>query len=265
MDRGIVLVENLSIGDIPNTPQNSNADNLTLNPSRNILLKYAQVYGWPISFAQEQKGQLIQNIFPVKKTENQQISTSSKVELGLHTETAFHPYKPTAVLLLCLRGDPNAVTTYAYVDEIVKHLEPSAIDALTKLWFTTSIDDSFRTNGESDMELTCSVLRDKFQRNINADRFFEITYDEVLMKGINDEAIDALEHLKNAIKNCTREIVLKAGDLLIINNRTTVHGRRPFDARYDGTDRWVQRILAIETLPPPTHRNGYKIITKFGK
>ena len=85
------------------------------------------------------------------------------------------------------------------------------------------------------------------------------------MKGINDEAIDALEHLKNAIKNCTREIVLKTGDLLIINNRTTVHGRRPFDARYDGTDRWVQRILAIETLPPPTHRNGHKIITKFGK
>jgi hypothetical protein len=159
MDRGIVLVENLSIGDIPNTPKNSNFNNLTLNPSRNILLKYAQVYGWPISFAQEQKGELIQNIFPIKKTENQQISTSSKIELGLHTETAFHPYKPTAVLLLCLRGDPNAITTYAYVDEIVKHLEPSVVDTLTKLWFTTSIDDSFRTNGESDMELTCSVLR----------------------------------------------------------------------------------------------------------
>ena len=63
MDRGIVLVENLGIGDIPNTPKNSNFNNLTLNPSRNILLKYAQVYGWPISFAQEQKGQLIQNIY----------------------------------------------------------------------------------------------------------------------------------------------------------------------------------------------------------
>jgi len=265
MDRGIVLVENLSIGDIPSTPKNSNFNNLTLNPSRNILLKYAQVYGWPISFVQEQKGELIQNIFPIKKTENQQISTSSKIELGLHTETAFHPYKPTAVLLLCLRGDPNAITTYAYVDEIVKHLEPSVVDTLKKLWFTTSIDDSFRTNGESDMELTCSVLRNNFSKNVKAEQFFDITYDEVLMKGINDEATDALIHLKNAIKNCTREIVLKTGDLLVINNKTTIHGRRPFDARYDGTDRWVQRILAIDTLPPASHRDGHVIITKFGK
>jgi L-asparagine oxygenase len=55
--------------------------------------------------------------------------------------------------------------------------------------------------------------------------------------------------------------VLEAGDLLIIDNNKTIHGRKPFQPRYDGTDRWVQRMLVRKELPPREQMNGHIVIT----
>lgn len=258
MNRDITLIEGIDVGQVPPTPTTGSIDPTFLTKTRSILLGHATAFGFPISFSQEQNGAVTQNVFPIQNTESMQISTSSKVELGLHTETAFHRFKPSAILLLCLRGDPNAVTTYAYVDDIAKQLKPATLSTLTRLWFTTSIDESFRTNGERDMEITCSILdevvsdtTDRYASRINP--IYNICFDEALMKGTNEQAIEALGQLQDAVKYCTRQIVLKTGDLLVLNNKTTIHGRRPFTARYDGTDRWVQRMLVIDSIPPSSY------------
>ena len=240
----VTLIQGTDIGDIPPTPT-KRGFNLSLSKPRKILLKAASDYGFPISFTQEQNGALIQNVYPVQNTETQQISSSSKVELGLHTETAFHRYKPTMVLLLCLRGDSKAITTYADIDEIVKHLSPEVLYTLTKPWFTTTVDESFRTNGEDDMEIVCSILKE----NQDTPKY-AICYDEALMKGLNEQATNALSELKQAIGKSTQEITLSTGDLLIMDNTRVIHGRLPFQARYDGSDRWLQRVFAINQLPP---------------
>ena len=221
----VTITREMEIGDVPRTPTKQ-WFNLTLNKPRKILLEAASSYGFPIAFTQ-------------------QISSSSQSQLGLHTETAFHLYKPTMVLLLCLRGDSTAVTTYADVSEIVKHLSPEALYTLTKPMFTTSVDESFRTNGESDMEIVCSILKENPETTT-----YEICYDEALMKGQNEQATNALGELKQAIDKSIQEITLDTGDLLIMDNTRVVHGRLPFQARYDGTDRWLQRVFAINQLPP---------------
>jgi L-asparagine oxygenase len=240
----VTITRGIDVGDVPRTPTKQ-WFNLTLTKPRRILLEAASFYGFPIAFTQEQNGALIQNVYPAKNTETQQISSSSKVELGLHTETAFHRYKPTAVLLLCLRGDLNAVTTYADVTEIVRHLSPETLTILTKPMFTTSIDESFRTNGESDLEIVCSILKESQETPT-----YEICYDEALMKGLNEQATNALGELKQAIDKSIQEITLDTGDLLVMDNTRVIHGRLPFKARYDGTDRWLQRVFAINQLPP---------------
>ena len=263
----ITLFKNLEIGVIPPTPGKDSSELLsTANTiqASNLILEYAKKYGSPISYAQEQNGRLIQDIFPIQKTETQQISSSSKVDLQLHTETAFHPYKPDNLLLLCLRGDPDASTTYALLDEIMTELSADTIDVLTKPWFTTSIDDSFRVNGERDMHLTLSVLRSKIDLETQKTSY-EITYDAALMQGTNSDAIDALEKLTDAISKKVRDVTLDYGDLLVFDNRTMIHGRRAFKPRYDGTDRWLKRVLTIRTTPPRSHIEGHTIITKFGK
>lgn len=255
----ITLYESVEIGVVPPTPAQPYFQSSLLFYAQQTLLQYAGKFGYPISYIQEQQGSLIQNIVPVHKTETQQISTSSKVELGLHTETAFHPYKPDYVMLLCLRGDHKAITTYANLSDILKQLDLHTRRVLKQKWFTTGIDISFRTNNEPDQEIPISIVDE-------LDGMLTLTYDELLIKGTNDLAKEALEKVSKAIKNCTQEITLKTGDLLVIDNRKMIHGRKPFQPRYDGTDRWVQRMLVRKQMPPADQLNGRIVLTRiFGK
>jgi alpha-ketoglutarate-dependent taurine dioxygenase len=254
----IRLYKNVEIGEVPETPATPlTAKDSTLTATES-LISYSVGLGYAISYIQEQQGRLVQNIVPVHKTEYEQISTSSKVQLALHTETAFHPYKPDYVMLLCLRGDPTAVTTYADVDEIVSYLDDETITHLQKDWYLTGVDKSFRSNGEDYCEFKLPVLT-------KVEDGFNLIYDEDLMKPTTLFADAALENLSKAIDKSVKEIVLETGDLLVIDNNKTIHGRKPFQPRYDGTDRWVQRMLVRKQKPPTKEINGHTVITKFEK
>jgi alpha-ketoglutarate-dependent taurine dioxygenase len=263
---GITIYRNQRIGEIPPTPATSIIDDSVTPDSVKVLREYGSILGYPVSYVQEQNGRLIQNLVPVHKTEYQQISTSSKVELEMHTESSFHPFRPSYVLLLCLRGDEAVATTYADDFDIVPKLSNEAISILQKKWFTTQIDQSFRSDGQPDVHIHTPILE-----KTNTDwMVWKITYDSWFMKAVGDgsdesrsQAERALQEMRDAVNSSTKEVVLKTGDLLVINNDCTVHGRKPFQPRYDGTDRWVQRMLVIRDMPPSEHIDGHVITTKF--
>ena len=256
----VVLYENIEIGNIGPTPSSFIVDDdSTLSIAKKSILDFGKSRGLPIAYKQEQFGQLIQHILPIFNAEDKQVSTSSKSTLQLHTETAFHPYKPSFVLLLCLRGDSQAITTYADIEDIAPKLKTETVELLQKPFFTTRVDESFRTNGGKDIEFTLPILRK------NKSSSFDITYDEYFMRGVTRESQAALDELSDVISESTKEIILKSGDLLVIDNKTTIHGRKPFVAKYDGTDRWVLRLLVIDYAIPYQHLNKNTIITNFGK
>lgn len=233
------LIPGVEIGEVPQTPATPLTAKLTPKADRALLL-HALRLGYPVGYAQEQDGLVIQNIVPVHKLETQQISSSSKVELEMHTETAFHPHMPHWVLLLCMRGDSKAETTYAIKDEILEKLDDSVISVLKTDSFYTTIDDSFRTKNEPNAFIRKQILSDDEQKFI---------YDSSAMKPLSEDAERALALLGEAVIKSQRSIVLQTGDLMIIDNYTMVHGRKPFQARYDGTDRWLKRCLVVDHLP----------------
>jgi len=218
-----------------------------------FLLSYAKKYGTPVGYDRERNGAMVQNIFPDRKEAKSQISSSSSVVLQMHTEAAFHPYKPDWILLACVRGDKRAATTFATLDDILYELDESSMWELRKPDFMTTVDKSFRTKGEPD--------REYIVRPLVGSGDWVLTYDADLMRPLTDHAAKAFGKLGSAIKKRTRKIVLDAGDILVINNRTTVHGRNSFKARYDGTDRWVKRVLMRETMPPPRKTKDGVILT----
>ena len=58
------------------------------------------------------------------------------------------------------------------------------------------------------------------------------------------EALGAYERLQRAMAERVGfgvELGLDGNDMLLLNNRSAVHGRVGFAARYDGKDRWLQR------------------------
>ena len=64
----------------------------------------------------------------------------------------------------------------------------------------------------------------------------------------DEEAQAALDSLVKSIDENLTDLVIQPGDVLFIDNYRTVHGRRPFAARYDGQDRWLKRINIARDL-----------------
>lgn len=253
---GVSVYDDIVIGFVPSTPATPCGEEVSTLTADDSLIEFAMTLGYPVGYVQEQEGRIIQNIVPVHKTEHGQISTSSKSELALHTETAFHPYKPDYVLLLCVRSDPSAETTYANLDDILAKLDKDTIRTLMNPWYLTGIDESFRTHGEPDMQVSLSVFG-------VSDSGWELTYDATVMTGINNAARNALVELGKAVDASVQAIALKTAQLLVMDNKTTVHGRRPFQPKYDGRDRWLKRALVVKNLPPDGEYKDGVITTKF--
>lgn len=253
---GIMLVSQVDIGVIPPTPQNTEQDSPTPQKPSRIIHDVAEALGYHIGYKQEHGGLLVQDIYPKPGTTAEQISTSSKTELLLHTETAFHPYRPRFVVLLCLRGDEQAKTTFSSAKNFLAKLDKKTKQILSEPRFTTTIDISFLNGGAKDQKITTPVLSGTDDKPV-------LVFDTQLMRGTDDEAQQALLDMSLAIAECVQSVTLHAGDLLILDNHRVVHGRTSFVAKFDGTDRWVLRALAVEKLPPKEHISGRVITTQF--
>ena len=63
------------------------------------------------------------------------------------------------------------------------------------------------------------------------------------LTAINEQSEEVLIELRNRIFSNSIVIELDKGDLVIIDNHHIVHGRTAYSPRFDGTDRWLQRVL----------------------
>ena len=237
----VTLIPGYFTTPVPPTPLIFDAQHDACPTATVALTQFSDNIGRAVGYDREQGGRLIQDIFPVRSNELEQVSSSSKVVLGSHTETAFHPHRPRFVVLLCLRSDPQAATTYADVADIVVHLSNEHLAALQTNEFVTSIDPSFMSNGEPDAQVHVIPLT-------TTGEGWSLIYDQLLMRGTTPRAIAALSALHDAVKHTTQQVVLAAGDIMVIDNHRAVHGRTPFAPRYDGTDRWLKRALVVQSL-----------------
>jgi hypothetical protein len=260
---GALLFRGLPIGDLPPTPPTPTTPATKDSVSELTLLTVARRLGQPVGYEPEHGGHLVQNIVPTKAAVERQVSTSSKVQLMFHTEAAFHPHRPRYLLLLCLRGDPSAHTTLSSILEVLPLLPDDVVDVLFQPRFRTAIDESYLHGRTSAAGAAMAVLAGD-RRHASA-QSVSMVFDADLMTGIDDEAQDALAVLAEATSRCHTSVALEAGDLLVVDNNIAVHGRSPFTARFDGTDRWVQRAFVVSDLAPSAHdRRGRVITTYFG-
>ncbi|HEU4461950.1 MAG TPA: TauD/TfdA family dioxygenase, partial [Solirubrobacterales bacterium] len=64
----------------------------------------------------------------------------------------------------------------------------------------------------------------------------------------DEEARSALLALREAAADVAIEVLLEAGDVLVVDNHRAFHGRTPFRARGDGRDRWLLRTYVARDL-----------------
>ena len=255
---GAILLRGLPIGDLPHTPPTPTTPAEKDSVSEFTLLTIARRLGQPVGYEPEHGGDLVQNIVPTETAVDRQVSTSSKVQLMFHTEAAFHPYRPRYLLLLCLRGDPSAFTTLSSIFEVMPQLPPDVVEVLFQPRFRTAVDESYLHGRGNVLGAPMAVLTGDPRRP-------SMVFDADLMVGLDTAADDALRVLGDAASTYHTSVALEAGDLLVVDNAVAVHGRSPFEPRFDGTDRWLQRTFVVSDLAPSAaDRRGRVITTRFG-
>lgn len=255
---GSMLIKGLPIGDLPPTPTEPRATTTKSDETELRLLTFAALLGEPVGYLPEQSGDVVQNILPVPSAATSQTSSSSSVDLMFHTEAAFHPHRPQHLLLFCLRGDPTARTTIASIFAALPYLDPDVLEVLFQPRFRCAVDESYLHSRPNVLGPVMPVLTGSAANP-------RMVFDEDLMVGIDEEADEALADLGTVLMEHRNGIVLEPGDLLVIDNSIAVHGRSPFRARFDGTDRWLQRAAVIPDLEMVgAERTGRVITTHFG-
>lgn len=228
--------------DLPVTPTDGGAPT-EFSAESTCLLLLMSVLGDPIGYADEKNGALVHNIFPVRGEENRQENTGS-VFFDLHTENAFHPFKPDFLGLICLRPDHDsaAETVLASVRQALPLLSDSTGSVLREPLFHTQLASSFtRDSGKTFFARPTPVLSGDGAEP-------EICVDFHNTEPLTERAADAMRDLREALQNVAVGVSLNPGDALIVDNRASVHGRTNFQPRYDGRDRWLQRMFVVADI-----------------
>nr|WP_189827922.1 TauD/TfdA family dioxygenase [Streptomyces finlayi] len=248
---GALLVRGLPIGGpaLGGTPLAEGSVQRTAAIPAALLVLAACGLGDPAAFRPEKTGALVQDVVPVPGREEFQGNAGS-VLLTFHNENAFHPHRPDFVMLLCLRADPDGVAGLrtSCVREVLPLLDPDTRAVLHLPEFRTAPPPSFgAAEGPAEPH---PVLTGAFEDP-------DLRVDMAATEPLTERAAAALAALGNLFERTARTIRLEPGDLAVVDNRITVHGRTAFSPRFDGTDRWLQRTFVLADLRRSrAHREG---------
>ncbi|MCP3804328.1 TauD/TfdA family dioxygenase [Allokutzneria sp. A3M-2-11 16] len=236
-------------------------------PSRTLVYDVAfflmaALLGDPIAWATQQDGRIMHDVFPLKAHENEQIGWGSAQLLTWHTEDAFHPLRTDYLGLMCLRNNEQVETTVADVSDL--DIDPHNREILSQKRFRFVPDNAHRpqNNGLVQTGQAAELLRRSQERVEKAMSdpepeavLFggpELPYlridPEYMLVPEDPEERKALDVISSAIDVAMGGVVLQPGDIIFVDNYRAVHGRKPFKARFDGTDRWLRRLNVARDL-----------------
>ncbi len=248
---GGILFHGLSVDQdaMGESPQNERAfQEKDRDPSTEAaLLAFAAVAGEVFSFARQHGGALIQNVTPVKGHEYDAVGTGSRSLLDWHSEDAFDDAHPQFVGLFCVRGDDRVQTALAPVDRI--DLSPEEEAVLRQPRFMHGIDKASGGTGRPEDGVQGVALYGE-----DGKRFVRIDMDCAAAVEGDDEAAAAYKTFHDGANGAGIYVTLREGDLFLFDNRRVMHARTPFEPRYDGTDRWLQRVIISDDLGRSTDR-----------
>lgn len=171
---------------------------------------------------------------------------TSKTKLEFHADLYHHARQPQYIILSCSRADHEhkAATLVGSIRNALPLLGEKVKERLYDRKFPRPVGVSF---GDK-IEDPNSIAYVKPLYGDRDDPF--LGFDRSVLRAEEPADKEALAELDNALESVAKPVRLSAGDLLIIDNLRTAHARTPFEARWDGKDRWLHRAYVR------TDRNG---------
>lgn len=240
VEADIGLLQGLPIGgDLPPTPDRKFAADTHPMPSDAVIGIISSLFGDIVTFEGKATLRQIHNVYPARDESHSQLGGSTSF-LEWHVEDAFHPDRAEWLGILCLRSDPLVTTWIARA----RDLSLSAAD-----WAQLRTQRMFLKVDESFEPPYCGCSFAGFAVAGSNDQP-EIAFDPPYMEWVSPEDYALFQRLSAAADQAKLSFVLEAGDLLLLNNRRTIHARSSITPRFDGSDRWIKRALIAERKKP---------------
>ncbi|MET8388570.1 TauD/TfdA family dioxygenase [Streptosporangium canum] len=201
-----------------------------------VMLLLASAMGRPFGWEGQQDGRLVHDIVPSRGHEHEQTGASSTVTLAAHNEDAFHHRRAHLMLLGCLRNPDGVATSAASVRHA--NLDDADVEALSAPVLPILPDDAYDEARNSPLEPP--RVPTLWHGEDGLCLRFDPAYTPLEQAGADYRA--AYGRLCRELDRVKVGVRLEPGDVLVIDNDAVVHGREPFRARYDGTDRWLKRV-----------------------
>lgn len=218
----VFMVRNSPIDTVPRWYSDPNKTGVA------FLYAASRHLGLPLGVLSHKSGIIIQDLFPKESDKDKQLGSNS-INLEFHTENAHLRPMNQYIALLCLRGDPKAITTYCQIN--FDDIPESVLKLLQMHCYYIKADDSFAKKENYDGPIITTTPEG-----------FLLRYDPHYTECLGEVSKSALDWLMDYIKENKRGVTLNTGDLLFINNYCVVHGRSAYQPNFDGFDRWIKRL-----------------------
>ncbi|MEM6470450.1 MAG: TauD/TfdA family dioxygenase [Planctomycetota bacterium] len=267
---GVLVIDNLGVdSNLPQTPVDGrpSPDKLT-NYSEVLLTGIGMMLGEVFCFEAERDGMMVQDLTPVRGKESSLTNEGTNL-LGWHTEHSATGYvlpgSPSVISYLAfigLRSDPTgrAKTLVADIRDAARLISSAHMAELRSDQFLVRPPLMVRarisppnhqvsgvpiiTGPDSSPEIRVALYGD-------------------MVEGLTDDAKQALAALQRALDRVHRGFETQPGRLMLVDNRVALHARAPYQPKYDGRDRWLQRLLVTDSLWPfrSWQQNANRVLT----
>lgn len=204
---------------------------------------------------------ILSNIIPIPERAHYQANFGSSATLGLHRDGYFDgdglvspPYAPRAACLFCLRSNAAATTFLADNRAICNASEPNDLALLrtTPLSFRMRDTDNGGTPARYE-SIKTYIKPHPILHGSDTDPHLELNYDRDIdldRCGCNSDVLAAYDRVKSAGIRVAQYVTLEPGDLLVMLNWRTQHGRTSFHATTSASERWLQRFWLFSAMKP---------------
>lgn len=249
--------DEFQLGPTPAHWRNSQYNSAALPQEIFFLLCASQlgdVFGW----ATQQDGRIMHDVLPIRGHEHDEIGSNSLQHLSWHTEDAFHPCRGDYVALMCLKNPDLAETMVcdaADLDWSALDIEALFEDAFTQMPDTSHQPQNAEQStgdpaGDRLRARSFALIQSWNEHPVKRPVLFGdavspyMALDPYHMKtdGWPERSLRAFRGLCDQIEANMKDVSLRPGDCVFIDNFRAVHGRKSFRPRYDGSDRWLKRL-----------------------
>ncbi|RMU19807.1 putative taurine catabolism dioxygenase [Pseudomonas amygdali pv. lachrymans] len=213
-----------------------------------------------VSYGSENQGDLFVNlvVFPPGRGVFTKKSTE---KMSGHTDGVTFPIRgyrdplndriapsPDFVCLSALRNPKEVPTTVMPLDELMKYLSDEHIEELQKPQYLIGSQLTFRDGMVDILGEELEVDDAQLLYAMHGKWWIRFSHKTTQIANLGEtSAQQAMDALKEACAHCAVPLALEPGDIVLVNNRTALHGRSDPGEEYGGQTRWLLRTYGLET------------------